>query len=195
LIKDHIDNNPTARSRIIAAYLLGWGVNVPAGKDVGGDFAHVPLCRKPTQLGCVVAYSTFRSTAPPPPTSFFGRSLTGGTAVACVNPAAIAGGPSDLHNYLGATARAWKEPAAHPAITTPFVSFPGLLRAQCVAKNGFTYLELTVVPDASGPRTDDIGGDLTPQWGLHLVDVNIALGNIISLVHTQAKTYLAHHKS
>ena len=44
-----------------------------------------------------------------------------------------------------------------------------------------------------GPRVDDIGGDLTPQWGMHLVDVNVALGNLVDLVGQQAKAWLAAH--
>jgi hypothetical protein len=33
---------------------------------------------------------------------------------------------------------------------------------------------------------------LGPVWGLHLVDVNLSLGNFVSLVATQAKAYLGH---
>ena len=43
--------------------------------------------------------------------------------------------------------------------------------------------------DASDPRTDDIGGDLTPEPGMHLVDANVAMGNIEALVATQAEAY------
>jgi hypothetical protein len=30
---------------------------------------------------------------------------------------------------------------------------------------------------------------LGPTWGLHLDDVNLALGNLVSLVKSQAKAY------
>ena len=39
--------------------------------------------------------------------------------------------------------------------------------------------------DPSDPRPDDIGGNLTPAWGLHLVDVHIAMGDIVDLVKSQ----------
>jgi hypothetical protein len=41
---------------------------------------------------------------------------------------------------------------------------------------------------------DDIVGDLTPQWGLHLVDMNIAMGNLVDIVGQQSKAYLARRK-
>jgi uncharacterized ferredoxin-like protein len=30
---------------------------------------------------------------------------------------------------------------------------------------------------------------LGPRWGLHLVDINIALGNLVDLVDDQSKAY------
>jgi hypothetical protein len=38
-----------------------------------------------------------------------------------------------------------------------------------------------------------MGGDLTPEWGLHLQDVNLVMGDILTLVGKQAKTYAATH--
>ena len=31
----------------------------------------------------------------------------------------------------------------------------------------------------------------TPQWGLHLLDANIALGNLVGIVTSQAKRYVS----
>lgn len=53
----------------------------------------------------------------------------------------------------------------------------------------FTYLSLVVHGDPADPRTDDIGGDLTTEWGMHLIDANVAMGNIEDLVATQADAY------
>jgi hypothetical protein len=41
----------------------------------------------------------------------------------------------------------------------------------------------------SDPRIDDIGGDLTPEWGLHLVDANVAMGDLVRLAAAQARAY------
>jgi hypothetical protein len=32
-------------------------------------------------------------------------------------------------------------------------------------------------------------GDLSPQWGLHLVDINLVMGNLVDDVQAQATTY------
>ena len=77
-------------------------------------------------------------------------------------------------------------------ITTPFVALPGLVSSRCATDGTHSYLELHVNPDA-GPRVDDIGGDLTPEWGMHLVDVNVAIGTLIDLVAQQAAAWVAAH--
>ena len=43
---------------------------------------------------------------------------------------------------------------------------------------------------AADPRTDDIRGDLPGGWGMHLIDVNVAMGDIEQLVASQAEAYL-----
>jgi hypothetical protein len=40
-----------------------------------------------------------------------------------------------------------------------------------------------------GARVDDVPGDLTPEWGLHLVDVNLVMGDIEDMVGQQAAAY------
>jgi len=84
--------------------------------------------------------------------------------------------------------RAWTSAAT---ITTPFVATPGLVSGECVLKNGFGYLEITVNGDPADPRADDIGGDLTPQWGLHLQDVFLVMQDIVDLATEQSAAFLA----
>ena len=82
-------------------------------------------------------------------------------------------------------------------IDTPFVSVPGLLTAQCVANEKGSYLEVTVHGNPADPRVDDIAGDVmtngevNASWGLHLIDVNVAMGNLIDIVREQGKTFIA----
>ena len=47
----------------------------------------------------------------------------------------------------------------------------------------------TVEADPDDPRADDIGGDLTPEWGLHAVDIHLAMGNLVDIARTQAEAY------
>src|SRR5258708_3833240 len=86
-------------------------------------------------------------------------------------------------------------------IDTPWVSVPGLLTARCASNDNASYLEVTVHGDPSDPRVDDIIGDIgaaghvMANWGLHLVDVNVAMGNLVDIVGQQATAYAAKGRS
>jgi hypothetical protein len=92
----------------------------------------------------------------------------------------------------GAPPKPW---AADKTIDTPFVSVPGLLTAECKSNESATYLEIKVNGDPADPRVDDIQGDIgaagkpLANWGLHLIDVNLAMGNLLDLVEQQSKAY------
>ena len=203
LIRKEIDGK-SVQSRMVSAILLGATLSVPRGKDVGGSFQHIPLCHSASQTGCVITYVSFRSTVPPPSNTRFGRVSDTNLVAACTNPAALSGGNGVLHAYLSTDGRTivgttppkpWVTPER--PINTPWVSVPGLLTAQCKSNENATYLEVTVHGNAADPRTDDIIGDLggadriQADWGLHLVDFNIAMGNLVDVVGEQAKAWLA----
>lgn len=202
LIAKEIDGKPI-QSRIVSALLLGTSLPVPRGKDVGGAFKQMPLCHSASQTGCVIAYASFRSNVPPPSTSRFGRVAGDNMVSACTNPAALGGGSGKLHSYLAAAGRgngssAEPRPWVTPAqpVTTPFVSVPGLLTAECVSNEKGAYLGVTVHGDPADARTDDIvgdvvvGGQVQADWGLHLIDVNLAMGNLVEIVGRQSISYL-----
>jgi hypothetical protein len=202
LIREEIDGK-TVQSRLVSAILLGTTIAVPRGKDVGGAFQHIPLCKSPSQTGCLVTFASFRATVPPPPNTLFGKVADPNLAAACTNPAALAGGSGELHAYLDRTGRTitstsppkpWVTP--EQPVDTPWISVPGLLTARCASNdNASGYLEVTVHGDSADPRIDDITGDLgTPgnvlaNWGLHLIDVNLAMGNLVDIVGQQSKAY------
>jgi hypothetical protein len=49
---------------------------------------------------------------------------------------------------------------------------------------------VTIDADPADPRTDDLAGDtLGPEWGLHNLDSNIALDDLVAVVAAQAQTY------
>jgi hypothetical protein len=202
LIRNEIDGKPI-QSQIVSALLLGSNVAVPRGKDVGGAFKHMPLCRTDTQTGCIVTYVSFRSTIPPPADSRFGRVQGEGMEAGCTNPAALGGGGAELHAYLSTGTHRWliTPPGTSAVVDTPFVSVPGLLSARCVANEAGSYLEITVNTDTRDRRADDIPGDVmaagkpNPTWGLHLIDVHAAMGNLVSLVNKQASAYTSTAKS
>jgi hypothetical protein len=47
--------------------------------------------------------------------------------------------------------------------------------------------------DPADPRADDIGGDLTPDWGLHLLDISLVMGDMVDLVGHQADAFVHAH--
>ncbi|MBC7984541.1 MAG: DUF3089 domain-containing protein [Candidatus Obscuribacterales bacterium] len=202
LIAKEVDGKPV-QARLVSAMLLGWNVSVPKGAEVGGVFQSIPLCRTDIQTGCVLTYASFRANSPPPANSRFGRIPGDKMQSACTNPAMLKGGSASLHAYLVTTTRN-NNSAAESApwvsgtapITTPFVSVPGLLSAECVVKEGASYLAVTVNANSSDPRVDDIAGDVVSKgvvqkdWGLHLIDMNLAMGNLVHIVGEQSKGYL-----
>jgi hypothetical protein len=202
LIAKEIDGKPV-QARLISALLMGTPLVVPAGKDVGGDFKTVPLCHSASQLGCVIAYSSFRETSPPPDNSRFGRPRDPklvGMEAACVNPANLSGGVGEAKSYFGAAIAVAGPTPPFPwlkgkAIATPFVSVPGLITASCVHTGPFNYVSVHLNADPASPRTSDIPGDIIvgsvtlKDWGLHLIDANLFMGNLVDIVGEESKAW------
>ncbi|MDB5468573.1 MAG: hypothetical protein JWR84_133 [Caulobacter sp.] len=188
LIKDEFDGKPLQK-QLIGAMPIGWSVPV----DDNGMFGTIPSCSKPGQTGCLVSYVSFRDTLGPVPATMFGRVSGAGLHAACVNPAALGGGKAQAHSYLRTKSGAGKQPWAQgKSIETPYVSVPGLLATECVREGAFTYLKVTTNADPADPRTDSIGGDLNnndPLWGLHTLDMNIGMGDLIAVVRAQAEAW------
>ncbi len=203
LMREEIDGKPV-QSKLISAFLMGTNLAVPAGKTVGGAFNSIPLCQSSAQTGCVIAFASFRADAPPPANTRFGKVPEAGMKAACVNPAAPGGAAAALKPYFSSRREAvaasleaahWLQPTE--TIETPFVTLPKLLYAQCVSDSNGDYLAISAKPTKADKRRPFIPGDLIVQgaiqkdWGLHLVDVNLVMGNVMDLISTQSKAYLS----
>jgi len=164
---------------------------VKKGSDRGGDFENVRACRSERQLGCVVAFSAFNG--PVPADALFGRA-SGGLETLCTNPAALGGGSAPIEplfprapfapgSTIGALTVAIGAP--RPSVDTPWLSFPDSYSARCSKTDGASVLQVS--PRGGAPV-------LTPvpaaNWGLHIADVNIALGDLTELVRRQARNFL-----
>jgi hypothetical protein len=85
-------------------------------------------------------------------------------------------------------------------MTTSFVKVPGLLSAECVSNEHGAYLAVTLHPTPGGARTNDISGDVVvngkvlDDWGLHLIDANLTMGNLLVIVGDESRAYLAKSK-
>jgi hypothetical protein len=198
LIAAEIDPNETARSLLVSALLLGGNVTVAKGQDAGGDFQNIPACRSVDQTGCVVAYSSFIE--PPPADGAFGRvgagprgseQADGNLEVLCVNPASLAGGTGPLEPYFLATSLPGvfgAELIGVPSAPTPWLAYPGLYTAHCESSGGTNWLQIDAT-NVPGDQRWVAKQTLGPTWGLHLVDVNIALGNLVDLVRQQTEVF------
>ncbi|MFC1579265.1 DUF3089 domain-containing protein, partial [Pseudomonadota bacterium] len=79
----------------------------------------------------------------------------------------------------------YSDPERNESITTPFVKVPGLVQGECIEQEGEGYFAITIDADSSDPRVDDINNDLFPGWGLHLIDIAMAQGDLVSLAERQ----------
>jgi hypothetical protein len=188
LIARDVDPKRAVRGRLLSAILLGGDVLVKRGRDVGGDFKHIPACRAKAQLGCVIAFSTFEG--PVPATSLFGRTKVPGMQVLCTNPAALLGGAGTVDPILPSEPFAPGTVIAagikllgltQPQPATSWVSFPGSYRARCSSAGGAHVLQVIALHGAQTARPSP-----SADWGLHLIDANIALGTLVSIVHAEA---------
>jgi hypothetical protein len=189
LIHEQIEVTPALRRQLVSAILLGGNVLVGDSPAQGGDFRHVPPCASARQTGCVVAYSTWDK-APPANASFEGAKR--GQHVLCVNPAAPGSSrPADV-TPMFLTSSFGEMGGVSPrllfAINTEWVSYPKLYKAQCVRRGGQAWLQVTRTSAKDRrPAARPVNG---PGWGLHSLDVNIALFELVGLVGTQATAYL-----
>ncbi len=192
LLAEEIDGKPVQK-QLVSALIIGMNTQIDPATDAYGS---IKMCRQPGQTGCIVSYVSFRAGSPPEGVAFFGKA-EGGKRAACVNPAAQAGGEAPLHSYFSDKTIAGA-PRKTPWVkgkdlTTTFVSVPGLVTAQCATSGPYDYLAIKVHGDPADPRVDDIPGDLLVMgmplkaWGLHLADVNLAMGDLVALVEAQGK--------
>jgi hypothetical protein len=196
LIQDEIDGKPLAR-KMVSAVLLGWPVEVPVGKTVGGTFKHLPLCTRGGETGCVLTWMTFRAESPPPDPSFLGRAKTPGTTAGCTNPAALGSDrPAKLESYWftlprgGGAPIAWSSEGAPPTL---FLRSEGLVTGQCAHSGTAGYLAVSVNAVPGAKWTSAIPGDVymlgqvNKGWGMHVADMNVAQGDLVRVLAAQAQ--------
>ena len=174
--------------RIVSALLIGGDVEVAEGKLIDGDFKRTPLCTRPTQVGCVVAFSTFAED--PPEDARFGTTTEEGRQVACTDPRRLAAFEDPLRLLTPSEPFATGPIQAGiiitangspPSAETTWVTPPDHFEGTCEVINGAHVLRIEPTPGSRRPSPfpDD-------TWGTHLVDVNVALDPLIRLVAAQA---------
>jgi hypothetical protein len=77
--------------------------------------------------------------------------------------------------------------AARTTSSTPWVAQPGAYSGACSSAGGGTVLQVT--PRSGAPALRPVPDG---RWGLHLFDANIALGNLLAIVQSEAAVYARH---
>lgn len=191
-----------AAARIVAAYLIGWPV--PIADPLAADPSTpgqptvqpaLPACQRPSQTGCMVAYVTFAAARPPAADNRFAGRPGPGLMSACVNPARLMDTPM-LAAIFPARPRAagssgFAANLSPRPVATASYQLSGMIRGECRrGADGQSYL----AADSDVPiiaRGFEAMDTALPGWGLHLVDMNIALGNLVALARRQAEAWAA----
>jgi hypothetical protein len=197
LLKREFDDSPAMRRQLVSAIAVGGNLAVPTGTLVGGDLASIPGCSAADQTGCVIAYSTFSSE--PSPYAWFGRvdnrvnpfirlDSSGDLQVLCTNPTGLGGGSGILRPYVLAEELDFQGIGRQTGIETPWVTYPQMYSAECASANGTTWLRVGLVngDKETRPVIPQVNGW---SYGLHNVDIAIALGNLVDLVGRQGASF------
>jgi hypothetical protein len=182
-----------AKDKLIAVHAIGYATGIDPDK---GTAAGLPICTTAAQTGCLVSFESFRKTAPPPADSWFGKARDGKRAV-CTDPTSLSNDDNNLKAFMPRQSLGRLTPNDYGVtVDTPFVALPGLLKAECQSNDTHDWLAISVHADPADPRADDIPGDLVVNgqvvagWGLHLVDVNLAMGNLVELAKVEGQAWL-----
>lgn len=188
LISEEIDGHPELLDRLVAAHLFGGTIQAPEGEDVGGTFQDVPACREADESGCLVFWSSYPATAPPVPEAIFSGSGDDGRSL-CVDPTDLLG-EEHAHPVAPVKAPLVGGIAGTEDVTTPFIALPEGLDLSCESTADHDYLSVAVAPDDPRPLEGFVTETLGPTWGLHLVDVNVALDDLVALAERQGRAHL-----
>jgi Protein of unknown function (DUF3089) len=191
LIAREIETDPAVASRMKLAIIPGFNLLVPQGKLVGGTFKKTPLCSRPGETGCVIAYSSFREKNVPPAGAMFGFTDQPGMTVACVNPARPGSKDwvplkSEWYDRSGLPVPGgpinWSTEGAPP---TPYLETKGLVSAKCINDGQRGYLWIRTNHKPGEKWTDRVGGEVglfgmfLPGWGMHLSDIEESQGDLV----------------
>lgn len=170
------------RARLLLAMPIGGEVEVPEGRTSGGTLT-IPVCTRPLETGCIVAYRTHWAKKPADPARWAPRP---GNETVCVDPSALDRGPTAAPHRL---ARAYfpvrgelgrfLRGVSH--VETPFAAYTDFYDARCVhGDHGYTYLAVDAAregPIDLGSKRFDLG-----KLGLHVLDLQLAQGDLVDMV-------------
>jgi hypothetical protein len=194
MMQTDVDAVTDVRSRMISALLIGGGATVATGQKTGGTFMNIPICAKPGDTGCMLAYSSYDTLAPPGNNALFGRA-SGGQQTACTNPGTLNNNsgpykgsyfPTHIANALLAPTKMIMTDAG-----TAFVLYRDAFQGNCIVdQNGFSYLQIQLLVQPNDPRGIPPYRNMSAEaigFGLHIVDWNLPMQDLIEVVKAQAQ--------
>jgi hypothetical protein len=190
LVQQVFEHDPAMLERLLVAMPIGGQVEVPRGQTTGGTFATVPVCTRPEQVGCVVAFRSYRDGADV--SVPWGSELRPGDDMVCVNPANVGGASRRWFSQtvLPVTAKSTGRVHGIEGVATPFVLYRDLYAGQCrEGPGGFDYLAVSELRAPGDVRVSPL--DLGSFWldtslGLHILDMQFPQGDLIDLVARKA---------
>jgi hypothetical protein len=144
LLRRFFDDDPVMQQRLLLAMPIGWPIEVSQAKTVGGTFAHLAVCTRKGETGCIVSYRSYvaGSNAAPPG----GMTPSPGHQSVCVNPAELVRGA--LRPFSRALVPASERPLTRldsdDGVMTPLVMLRDFYRGECVdGPAGYRYLAIS----------------------------------------------------
>ena len=190
LLQDVFERDPVMMSRLLLAMPIGGPVEVPKGRVVGGTFDTLPLCTKPDEMGCVIAYQSRTAGGKVGKPAFVPQP---GNEIACVNPANLGG--TGAHRFsrslfpLTVDSRHWLQ--GIQGVDTPFLMLRDFYTGECTdAPDGYRYLAVAAAPLTGDQRVSAVdlaASRFNGTLGLHVVDFQFPLGDLVDLVARRAK--------
>jgi hypothetical protein len=194
MMQTDVDGVTDVQSRMISALLIGGGTSVATGQTTGGTFKHIPICAKPGDTGCVVAYSSYDTLAPPGANALFGHAASG-QQTACTNPGTLNNNsgpykgsyfPTHINNALLAPTNMIMTDAG-----TAFVLYRDAFQGNCIVdQNAYSYLQIKLLVQPGDPRGTPPYRNLSAEsigFGLHIVDWNLPMQDLLEVVKAQAQ--------
>lgn len=190
LLVRFFDEDPALRERLLVGMPIGGHVEVEKGRVTGGSFRNLPLCTSADEMGCVVAYRSYRGGEE---VELMERDRPApGHQMACVNPADPAGNTraplsrtlipvsERLRSFLGDLGE----------VQTPMLLVRGYYSAQCVdGVDGDRHLAVWPSAAPGDVRSEKLALDswrFGTRMGLHVLDFQLPQGDLVDMVARRA---------